>query len=73
MFGQKIRPRDLDGNQEAVAIEHFRKLIKPWRESFTEDNWPTTSDHLHELLSKALTEEGCPEDGLVWYSPDNKR
>lgn len=45
--------------QEAMAVEHFRKLVKPWRSVFTEDNWATTADHLHELLQKAMIAEGA--------------
>ena len=48
-----------EGKQEALAVSHFRKLIKPWRRAFTEDNWATTADHLHELLQRAMIEEGA--------------
>ena len=57
-----------DGDQELEAIRHFRSLIKPWRDSFTEDNWPTAADHLHELLHIALIEEGAPPEWIRFLS-----
>lgn len=60
-----------DGAQESEAIAHFRKLIAPWREEFTEDNWPTTASHLHELLHRALVAEGAtPEHIRFLAQPD---
>jgi len=58
-----------DGQQERAAIDHFRQAIRTFRADFTEDNWPTTSDHMHELITRALIEEGCPPTALVWYAP----
>lgn len=55
-------------NHERVAIDHFRKLIKPWVARFTEDNWPTTADHLHELLHRALVEEGAVPEWIEFLA-----
>lgn len=61
------------GNQEAAAISHFRKLVAPWRAHFTEDNWPTTADHLHELLHRAMLAEGADPDWIAFLArPDWK-
>lgn len=50
---------NIGSDQEADAIRYFRRLIEAWREKFTEDNWPTTADHLHELLHRAMIAEGA--------------
>ncbi|GIK47978.1 MAG: hypothetical protein BroJett013_06750 [Alphaproteobacteria bacterium] len=62
------RQFQLDGNQEREAIDHFPKIIKPWRERFTEDNWPTTAGHLHELLHRALIEEGANPQWIAFLA-----
>lgn len=54
---------------EADAIKHFRKLIKPWRKNFYEDNWPTTAAHLHELLQRAMIEEGATPEWIAFCMP----
>lgn len=60
-----------DGDQERVAITHFRKLIASWRAKFTEDNWPTTANHLHELLHRALVAEGANPEWVAFLArPD---
>ena len=58
-------------DQEADAIKHFRKLVRPWRATFTEDNWPTTANHLHELLHRAMVAEGCDPSWIEFLAqPD---
>jgi len=57
-----------NGAQEREAVEHFRNLIRPWRRAFAEDNWPTTADHLHELLHRALIEEGAPAELIAFLA-----
>lgn len=60
-----------NGKQEEEAVAHFRKLIAPWRREFTEDNWPTTADHLHELLHLALIAEGAQPSWIAFLAdPD---
>ena len=63
---RKREPKIVVPNQRAVAIAHFRELIKPWRRKFTEDNWPTTADHLHELLHLAMVEEGASPEWIAF-------
>ncbi len=62
------RPFMFDGAQESEAIAHFRKLIAPWRKEFTEDNWATTASHLHELLHRALIEEGAAPEYIEFLA-----
>lgn len=58
-------------DQEAVAIKHFRKLIRPWRAEFTEDNWPSTANHLHELLHRAMIAEGADPAWIEWLAHED--
>ncbi|NDE05187.1 MAG: hypothetical protein EB003_11150 [Flavobacteriia bacterium] len=62
----KRRVKILVPNQEAAAIAHFRQLISQWRRQFSEDNWPTVADHLHELLHRAMIVEGAKPDWIAF-------
>lgn len=69
MFGK--RKFKFNGDQEREAIAHFRELIKPWLEEFTEDNWPTTASHLHELLHRAMIAEGANPEWIAFLAQPN--
>lgn len=58
-------------DQEADAIRYFRKLIKPWRAKFAEDNWPTAASHLHELLHRAMIAEGARPQQIAFLAQDD--
>lgn len=58
-------------DQERAAIEHFRKLLKPWRDRFTEDNWPTAANHLHELLHRAFIAEGAEPEWIAFLAQED--
>lgn len=71
LFGKTINLGG--GNQETAAIAHFRRLIAPWRAYFTEDNWPTTASHMHELLHRAMIAEGANPEWIAFLAqPDWK-
>lgn len=57
-----------DGDQERQVVSYFCKLIAPWRKAFTEDNWPTTAAHLHELLHRAMIEQGAQPQHIAFLA-----
>ena len=69
----QIKDRELDGNQDAAAIRYFRQIVKLWRTEFTEDNWPTTADHLHEMLYLAMIAEGCKPEAIAFLKQPSWR
>lgn len=68
LHGRQQQRFRFNGAQEREAVEHFRKLIAPWRAEFTEDNWPTTASHLHELLHRAMIAEGATPESIQFLA-----
>jgi hypothetical protein len=64
----KIKLQELNGGQEEAAIRYFRQIVKMWRTNFTEDNWPTTADYLHEMLHRAMIAEGCKAEWIEFLA-----